>query len=408
MSTDQLAIEGGPRARSRPDQERAMRIGALEIGEKERLAVDEVLALKILYRFHGSTVAKFESEFRTWLGAPDVQCLAVNSGTSALLLALAALDLRPGDEVLLPTLGFVSAATTILAVGCMPRFVPIDHSLGMISEMALKLVTKRTRALLAVHPYGSACDLTSLQAVAESFGGAIIEDAAQACGAEFKGRRVGTFGNLACFSFQYFKLLTTGEGGMVVTSDNDLFDRVCFMHDAAALWTMPERSARVERVKLPPLNLRMSELEGALGVSQLAKCDDLLLRMRTTKRVLRDRLDGAPGITLRPHSDINGDTGSALIFYVRNEERAKWLVAALQAEGVGVSGLRGEPGMNRHWLDDWLPILKKSGYDYDMNLPHMMDSYKLENGILFPIDIRYSQDDVDETILAFSKVVGRL
>jgi 8-amino-3,8-dideoxy-alpha-D-manno-octulosonate transaminase len=408
MSLQKLAIEGGSRARSRPDRERVMRVGALQIGEAEQRAVEQVLRHQVLYRYHGNTVAEFESRFTEWLGVQDVQCLAVNSGSSALLLSFAALDLHPGDEVLLPTVGFVSAATAIIAAGGLPRFVPVDRSLGMIPEVAETMVTKRTRALLAVHPYGSSCNLPGLQAVVESFNGTLIEDVAQACGAKLHGRHVGTFGRVSCFSFQYFKPLTTGEGGMVVTSDSTLLDRMSFMHDAAAIWTMPERAARVEHVRFPPLNLRMSELEGAVGLSQLAKYDDMLARLRAIKSALRNHLSGRAGITLRPHADVDGEIGSTLIFYVKDAEIARWAVAALQAEGVNAALLRGDPGTNRHYVTDWLPTLRKSGYRLSLDMPPVIDSCQLEHGIIFSIDMRYSQEDVEETLWAFDKIFSRL
>ena len=385
-----------------------MRVGALQIGAAEQAAVEQVLRQRVLYRYHGNTVSEFESQFGRWLGAQAAQCLAVNSGSSALLLAFAALNLQPGDEVLLPTIGFVSAVTAILAAGGVPRFVPVDRSLGINPDIAKSLVSARTRALLAVHPYGSPCNLPALREVVESFGGIMIEDAAQACGAKLRGRRVGTFGTLACFSFQYFKPLMTGEGGMVITPDEDLLDRISFMHDAAAIWTMPERAARVEYVRFPPLNLRMSEIEGAIGLAQLTRYDDVLARMKAIKMALYNHLKEKSGFTLRPHADLDGEIGSSLIFYVKDAATVQWIVAALQAEGVRAASLRGEPGTNRHWVIDWLPILSKSGYQASLVMPPFVDSCRLEDGVIFPIDVRYSDEDVEETLAAFDKVLDRL
>jgi dTDP-4-amino-4,6-dideoxygalactose transaminase len=400
-----LAIEGGKRARSNPDRERVMRVGALQIGDAERIAVEKVIRRQILYRYHGSTVSEFETLFGQWLGIDQLRCLAVNSGSSALLLAFAALNLRPGDEVLLPTVGFISAVTAVIAAGGVPRFVPVDESLGMDPDMAASLVTDRTRALLAVHPYGSPCNLPALQAVVDLFGGTLIEDVAQACGASFSGHRVGTFGELACFSFQYFKPLTTGEGGMIVTRDEAIFDRVIFMHDAATTWTAPERAARVNQVSFPPLNLRMSELEGALGLAQLERYDNVLTRLKAIKSVLRNTLSQRAEIFLRPLADVEGDIGTFLIFYVNDAATAEWMTAALQAEGVGAALLRGQSGYNRHWVVDWLPILGKIGFQEELAIPPFVGPRKLEDGICFPIDPRYSDQDVEETLVAFHNVL---
>jgi 8-amino-3,8-dideoxy-alpha-D-manno-octulosonate transaminase len=401
-----LAIDGGPRARSRPDLERVMRLGALAIDDAEHNAVNGVLTKGVLYRYHGDAVSTFESAFGAWLRDGAVRCLAVNSGSSALFLAFAALDLQPGDDVLIPTSGFVSAATAIIAAGGVPRFVPVDASLAMVPEAAAARATARTRALLAVHPYGSACDVAPLREVASSFGGVMIEDAAQACGAEYGGRPVGTFGEIACFSFQYFKLVTTGEGGMVVTPDERLFDSINFMHDAAALWTQPERSARVTSVAFPPLNLRMGEIEGALGSVQLAKAPDLIMRCRANQGALRKTVEPFDSVKLRPHAAPEGDTGTSLIFYVRNQEFATWVADALRAEGVGAARLRGEAGMNRHWAVDWLPILRKTGLARDIELPTMIGPSALDDGVIVPIDARWSEEDVAETTTALEKVLS--
>jgi 8-amino-3,8-dideoxy-alpha-D-manno-octulosonate transaminase len=400
-----LAIEGGKRARSNPDRERVMRVGALQIGDAEQIAVDQVIRRQILYRYHGSTVSEFETSFSQWLGRNQHRCLAVNSGSSALLLAFAVLNLQPGDEVLLPTVGFISAVTAVIAAGGVPCFVPVDESLGMDPEMAASLVTDRTRALLAVHPYGAPCNLAALQAVVDRFGGTLIEDVAQACGAEFNGRRVGTFGDLACFSFQYFKPLTTGEGGMIVTRDENFFDQLMFMHDAAATWTTPERAARVNQVSFPPLNLRMSELEGALGLAQLERYDDVLSRLKTIRSVLHNMLSQRAQIFLRPLADKEGDIGTFLIFYLNDAATAEWVTAALQAEGVGAALLRGQPGYNRHWVVDWLPILSKIGFHDELTSPPFVGPRRLEDGICFPIDPRYSNQDVEETLMAFHNVL---
>jgi dTDP-4-amino-4,6-dideoxygalactose transaminase len=405
---DTPAINGGIPARSKPDRERVMRLGALAIDESERDALREVLAKGVLYRYHGGAVSAFERAFAATLREPPVRCLAVNSGSSALLLAFAALDLQQGDEVLLPTIGFVSAATAIIAAGGFPRFVPVDASLAMIPEAASEKVTSRTRALLAVHPYGAPCDIPSLRDVAAGFGGALIEDAAQAYGAEHGGRPVGTFGDIACFSFQYFKLVTTGEGGMVAAFDETLFDRISFMHDAAAVWTQPELSARVSSVAFPPLNFRMGELEGALGSVQLAKAPDLIRKCRTIKSSLRDTVAQFASVRLRPHSALKGDTGTSLIFYVQKADRARWVSDALCAEGVGAARLRGEPGMNRHWAIDWIPILRKAGFTSDIELPAMRDSCSLEDGVIISIDARWSQEDIAETATALEKVLSRI
>jgi dTDP-4-amino-4,6-dideoxygalactose transaminase len=198
-------------ARTRPDTERVMRPGSAQVGEAEGKAVEEVLNDQVFYRYHGSKVTAFEQRFAAGL-LDGRRTLAVNSGSSALQIAFAALDTEPGFEVLVPVLGFVSAATAVIAAGGMPRFVPVDRSLGIDVPAAASYVTNRTRAVLTVHYAGATCDLTAVSGFARAHGLHVVEDAAQACGASFAGRPAGTHGVVSAFSFQHFKLLSTGEG----------------------------------------------------------------------------------------------------------------------------------------------------------------------------------------------------
>jgi dTDP-4-amino-4,6-dideoxygalactose transaminase len=404
--SSKLALEGGQPARSRPDTWRVVRIGGNQISTQESESIAELLLSSSLYRYHGRAVSQFETEFSRWLNAESpTRCLAVNSGTSALLLALAALDLCPGDEVLIPMIGFVSAATAIIAAGAVPRFVPVDRTLCMDPEKAIREIRPATRALLAVHAFGSACNIDRLQEITQSFSGTLIEDAAQACGTKYRNRRVGSFGRMSCFSFQDFKVITTGEGGMVVTPDQTLFDTVTFMHDAAATWTVPDRAVNVKTVKMPPMNFRMSEVEGRIGLEQLSKCNITISRLQGIHDRFANYLGTRQEIILRPHNDPVGAIGSNLIFYFRDKKTAEWAVAALRAEGVGIGLLIGQAGSNRHWARDWGPILKRCGYGLSIDAETCDTQVGLSAGVNIPIDIRYSSQDVEETLLAFSKVL---
>ncbi|MGH8895639.1 MAG: DegT/DnrJ/EryC1/StrS family aminotransferase [Egibacteraceae bacterium] len=404
-SLPELAIMGGRPARSRPDERGVVRVGAAAMADSEINAVAEVLRRQILYRYHGGAVADFEARFAGWVGVSGA--LAVNSGTSALYLAFSALDLEPGGEVLVPTVGFVSVATTIAAAGAVPRFVPVDDSLTIDLDAARQAVTDRTRAVLAVHAYGAACDIEAVRRLAETFGGAVVEDVAQACGASVRGRRLGTFGDIAAFSFQDFKLLSTGEGGMVVTNDAELLARCAFLHDSAAVWAMPEVTARVKSVRTPPLNLRMSEVEGAIGLVQLDRADGIIRRLRDMSAPMRDYLDTVPGVRLRPHIDGHGEIATSLVFSLAEKEDARWVAKALRAEGVNATLLLGPAGTNRHWAGDWGPALKRCGIPLpDPDLLEA-DARLLSRAVVVPMDIRHSDRDVEESLLALQKVFGR-
>ena len=398
-----LAIDGGPPARSRPDRYRVLTPGASWMGRAEETAVSEVLRRRVLYRYWGSAVAAFEDRLSASLG-DETKVLAVNSGSSALQLAFAALDLPAGSEVLLPTWGFVSAATTARSAGLVPRFAPVDRSLTIDVADAATLLTPRTGAILAVHPFGSACDLTAVEALARETGARVIEDVAQAHGATYRGQALGTVGDIAAFSLQFFKLVSTGEGGFLATRRPELFARAFAMHDAAALWTAPELFATTERLAAGPGNFRMSEIEGALGLVQLKRLDDTIERMRR----IRNELDGVvteAGAVLRPHADAAGEVGSNLIFYCDDAVAAEWTVSALRAEGVGATSLLGVPGTNRHWAADWTPVLERCGIEPPAAEVIARDRSLLAVGVQVGIDPRYTATDIAETRLALEKVL---
>lgn len=330
--------------------------GAALFGAAEQGAVLEVLRRGTLYRYHGRAVSTFEERFAGWLGE-EVEALAVNSGSSALLLAYAACGLGPGDEVLVPTFGFVSAASAVHAVGAVPRFVGVEACGSIDVEAAAAAVNERTRAILAVHPLGAACDLDAVRALAARFDLRVIEDVAQACGGTYRGRRLGTFGDAGAFSFQHFKLIATGEGGMLVSGSGEVLDHAAFLHDSAAPWTMPERTARVGAVATAPGNLRMSELEGAIGLVQLGRCEGLLAGLRRRKRLALAAIEDCSTPAL---ADPAGDAGSHLIVRVEDGGAAD-RVAALREHGVAASPLLGPPGTNRHWAGDWGDVLGRCG-----------------------------------------------
>jgi 8-amino-3,8-dideoxy-alpha-D-manno-octulosonate transaminase len=401
-----LAINGGAPARSRPDEAKVTRLGTAEMGAAEIAAISRVLEDRVLFRHHGHTVKEFETAFADFLGGgPEIRTLAVNSGSTALQLALASLGVESGDEVLVPSMGFLSVATAVQAVGATPRFVPVDRSLTLDVAAAADLVTPRTRAVLAVHAYGSSSDMAGILRLADGGGLFVLEDAAQACGATYRGRRVGTFGHAATFSFQDFKLISTGEGGMVVTQDLRHHDRAVYMHDVSTTWNAPEVAARVGAPMLAPGNVRMSELEGAIGLVQLRRWEESTARLRAAKAPLQSYLSEVRGIVVREHWDPAGELATHLVFYVDSSNSATWIAAALRAEGVKADPLLSAPGRNRNWAGDWGPILAR--HDPPATVPPEIIERDLEtlgSGVVIYIDLSWSETDGAQTLLALTKV----
>lgn len=236
--------------------------------EETRQALLEVLDSGRLAQ--GERGLEFEERFAEWTGAPFA--IAVSNGTAALLLALMALGIGPGDEVITTPFTFAATANVILFLGARAVFADIrPDTLNLDPEAVERRITSRTRAVIVVHLYGNPCEMAAFTALAERYGLALIEDAAQAPGALYRGRPVGSFG-IGCFSFYATKNMTTGEGGMITTHDPHLARRLRMLRDHG-------QSAKYVH-EILGLNFRMTELQAALGIGQLRHIEDWNARRR--------------------------------------------------------------------------------------------------------------------------------
>lgn len=219
----------------------------------------------------GKYIDEFESNFARYCGTEHA--LAVSNGTTGLHLALAALGLKAGDEVIVPDLTFVATANAVAYTGATPVLAEIDPDTLCIDPESVKsLITDRTKAIIPVHLYGHPADMDALKEIAEARGIDLIEDAAEAHGAEYKGRRVGGFGKCGVFSFYGNKVITTGEGGMLTTNDHAFYQCAKRLRDHAM---NPQRRYFHDQIGF---NYRMTNLQAALGVAQLERIDDFLGR----------------------------------------------------------------------------------------------------------------------------------
>ena len=343
--------------------------GALRIDDsEEQEAVDAVRAVirsKRLFRYGGTTgnpfetsrVRRLERSFAATMGTE--YALALNSGTSALVCGLVALGVGAGDEVIVPAYTWFSTASAVRAAGAIPVVAEVDESLTLDPDDARAKVSSRTRAIVAVHMRGAPAAMDRLGSLADERGLGLLEDAAQAAGASFRGRRLGTIGDMGAYSFQMSKTITAGEGGMLVTRDRDLHRRAAMYHDSAAMVHM---GLSAEEWTLAGLNMRMSELQAAVAEVQLRRLDALLAAMRARKRVIEERI-GEGGVHLRATHDAAGDAGLALIFFVADSERAERVVAALVRDNVPATRLykdgRDLPDdyIDLHAYPSWRPLL---------------------------------------------------
>ena len=281
--SEKLAINGGPKVRERPYPPWPV------LGDDDVEAVAEVLSSGRLTQLTGGTVAAFEEAFAKWHNVKH--CVATSSGTTAIHAALIALDLGPGDEVIVPAHTFIASATPVLHQGASPVFADIDERTYCISpDSVAERITDRTKAIIAVHLNGHPADMDALLALAEPRGIAVIEDAAQAHGAQYKGRTVGTIGRVGCFSFWEDKIITTGgEGGCVITGDDSIAERLRqIRHHGEG--PMGEGEERAYFHLDLGYNYRMTSMQAATGLVQLGRLDEYLEARRRNAAYLSERL----------------------------------------------------------------------------------------------------------------------
>jgi dTDP-4-amino-4,6-dideoxygalactose transaminase len=224
----------------------------------------------------GPKISEFEDKFARYCGVKYGS--AVSSGTSAIYLALRALDIGPKDEVIVPSFTFIASATPILFVGAKPVFVDVGHDYLMDMDDLKKKITKKTKAVVCVHLYGQMCDMDRLLELKEKYGFYLIEDACQAHGAEFKGKKSGSFGDIGCFSFFPSKNMTVcGDGGMTVTNDKELKNKIDMLRDHGRDYSTEEGKFKST---ILGFNFRMSEISAAIGIEQLKHLDGWIKKRR--------------------------------------------------------------------------------------------------------------------------------
>jgi 8-amino-3,8-dideoxy-alpha-D-manno-octulosonate transaminase len=358
---EQLAIHGGPKAKTTKNY--PMYPGGLEIGEEERKQVNEVIDRKYLFRYYGpekfpSKVREFEVAFAKRMGSR--YCLAVNSCTSALVSSMVACGVGPGDEVIVTGYTFFASCASIVSAKAIPVIAEVDETLTIDPDNIEKKITPATKALLIVHMRGVPCDMDRIMAIAKKHNLRVIEDVAQAVGGSYKGQMLGTFGDCGCYSFQYHKVITAGEGGAIVTNDPILYDRCMSYHDTAACWR-PDRFAeeRFAGELFCGVNFRMSELTGAVMLAQLGKLDKLLSLMKRNQNRIIEQIKDTKGVKVRPVNDPYGDIGICLMFYLDSKDKVKPFAEALQAEGVNASGVFNAGIPDWHIYTHWTHVIEK-------------------------------------------------
>ena len=309
-------------------------------GDEEKKEILDVLDTGVLFRYEFADqrkgiwkVREFEEAFAKYCGAGHAQ--AVTSGTAALKVGLTALGVGPGDEVITQCFTFVATWEAIFDTGAVPVFAEVDETLNMDPKDLEKKITAKTKCIIPVHMMGAPARIKEIVAIAEKHGIPVLEDTAQAAGASLEGKKLGTFGTCGTFSFDPVKTMTTGEGGMIITNDEKLWRDMSEYHDHGHDHVQNPGGRGGEGRSFIGFNFRMMELQGAIGLAQLAKLDGMVASQQKTKAALKEAVAEIPGATFRTILDGKGDNASFLAFFLPDGDKARKVNEILKANNCG-------------------------------------------------------------------------
>ena len=304
------------------------------IDEQEENAVRDVARKGSFFRYYGpeqpTHAEKLEALARRFYGSK--YALAVSGGTGGLITSMIALGVGPGDEVIIPAFMWVSTVGAAVHCNAVPVLCEVDKSFDMDPEDLAKKITSRTKLIVVVHMAGTPCNMEKIMKIADERGIDVLEDCAQCNGGAFQGKKVGTFGRIGMFSFQINKNVTAGEGGILVTDDEDLYWLLNAAHDVGVPWK--DGAPQADHTACTwGQGRRMSELCGAVANIQLTKLPSIVDFMRESNHRIQTALSDLPGIEFRHLNDPAGDTGPFLVVMMSDENTAKKAAEKIKSAG---------------------------------------------------------------------------
>lgn len=309
-------------------------------GEEEKKQIMDVLDTGVLFRYEFGEqrkniykVLEFEKNFAKYSGSSYAQ--AVTSGSVALKVALTALGIGPGDEVITQGFTFVATWEAILEVGAIPVFTEVDSTLNMDPSDLKKKITDKTKCIIPVHMLGSAARIEEIITIAAETNIPVLEDTAQAAGGRINGKHLGTFGTCGTFSFDSVKTMTTGEGGMIITNDRRLWQDMSEYHDHGHDHVVNPGGRGGEGRSFIGFNFRMMEIQGAIGIAQLSKLDSMISEQKKNKNRLKETVSIIPGVSYRTQIDSVGDSATFLAFIMEDQEHCRRVNNVLQENNAG-------------------------------------------------------------------------
>jgi len=348
--------------------------GAFLYGKEEENAAMEVLRNGYLFRYGSENDPGFmhktyslEKEFANYCGVSHA--LATSSGTVSLLASVLALGLKPGDEIIVPAYTFVASYSSCIFAGVVPVLAEIDESLTLDPLDIERRITSRTKAIMPVHMLGNMCNMDAIMKIARKHNLLVLEDCCQALGASYKGKNAGTFGNMGAFSLNFFKTINTGDGGLVITNDNKLYETAFAIHDQGH---KPMRhGVEVGARSILGLNFRMNELTAAVALAQFQKLEYIINTLHEKRKLLKNLIGNIEGVRFRTLNDSEGDCATLCTVIFDSREQAVRVTKALGSKTIDQSGWHVYSNME-HVLN----YLKQAGQ------PHTKGSYPKTDDIL--------------------------
>ncbi len=362
--------------------------GAELTGEAEERYVLEVLRSKRLWRYEVSSsrsfVGRFEQAAESLLGVKHVH--ATVSGSAALHVALLALGVGPGDEVIVPAVTWVGCADAVILCGAVPVIAQVDETLGISAADVERNITERTRAVMAVSLFGAPCALGPLRAVADRHGIALLEDNAQAAGVSYRGRRLGSIGDVAIFSTKFMKFIAAGDGGFLTTNSDTIY-QFAVLYMGGRTFPARKKAIAVSDRIMPATGLRMNELTGAVALAQIERVDQLLSRLRAARDLIFELAGPARSYRRVPGNDPSGDSGWMTPLIFPDEDACRAFVRAVRARGIrhittsrelfaggeiehvyrAMSADRYLPTTGAHWASEFRAMIAHIGLDARSN-----------------------------------------
>lgn len=356
-----------------------------KIGEEELQELRKVVESGQIFRYGiGNQCSRFEERFAEKLGVKH--CIQTASGTNALTAALVGAGIGPGDEVIVPACTYMATPIAVIAAGAIPVIVDIDESVTLDPEAVKKTIGPKTKAVMPVHMWGLVCDLDAFMDIADEYGVSIIEDACQAVGGAYKGKMVGSIGHVGGFSFNYYKNMTCGEGGAVVTDNDDYAERVsCTVDPCSFYWKGRENTFRGFVYD----GARASEFEGAILNIQLDRIDDMIDSMRRQKQLILERTADT-GLDPIPAHSIEWECGTHVMYRLPTAKQADDFAEKTNGTVALKTG--------RHVYTEWDPILDHLGAHHPALNPYNLPENRECRKDYDPDMCQKSLDILDKTV----------